>query len=70
MEMDVPWLILNMALSGTNTSKTNRIGEVGEEDKSRRVRERGDVSEVLRAFHNSTGHENTMQGGLREANLT
>lgn len=46
MEMDVPPLIHNSALWGTNTSKTNRIGG-GEEDERSRVRERLDVSEDI-----------------------
>lgn len=36
--MDVPLLIHNSALRGTNTSKTNRTGG-GEEDKRNEVRE-------------------------------
>ena len=37
--MDVPLLIHNSALRGTNTSKTNRTGGGGEEDERREVRE-------------------------------
>lgn len=63
MEMDVPPLIHNSALRGTNTSKTNRIGGGGGEDERSLWGDR-------RAFHTSTGHENTVQGNLEEASLT
>lgn len=48
MEMDVPSLIHNSVLRGTNTGKTNRIGGGGEEDKRSIVGERGGTS--LRRF--------------------
>lgn len=59
MEMDVPLLIHNLALWGTNTRKTNRRG--GKEDVSLKD---------LRAFHTFTGHDNTVQGSIEEASLT
>lgn len=51
MEMDVPLLIHNLALWGTNTRKTNRRG--GKECVSLKD---------LRAFNTFTGHDNTVQG--------
>lgn len=47
MEMDVLPLIHNSALWGTNTSKTNRIGGGGEENKRRKGRKRGNAWEEI-----------------------
>lgn len=55
MEMDVPPLIHNSALRGTNTSKTNRIGRGGGVDERSRGRKGRSLrrSEGFPHFHGS-----------------